>query len=140
MPWASTSTLEEYASPSDLASLQALIAGSATWVAAVLGEAQEQIDPCRYSPGARQLQAHALLTLHLIASAGELPSGGLSGVLASEANGPASRSFAVTAPAAQPDEALYASTPYGRRFLAMRRFAGALAGVSSNTCYGGGCG
>lgn len=140
MPWATTGTLEEYASPSDLASLQALISGSAAWVSAVLAEAQQQIDPCRYSPGARQLQAHALLTLHIIASAGELPSGGLSGPIASEANGPASRSFATSAPASAPDEALYQTTPYGRRFLAMRRFAGALAGVSSIDCYRGPCG
>lgn len=140
MPWATTSTLEEYASPSDLAALQALISGSAAWVSAMLAEAQQQIDPCRYSPGTRQQQAHGLLTLHLIASAGELPSGGLSGPIASEANGPASRSFAVTAPSGTPDEALYASTPYGRRFLAMRRYAGALSGVTSNGCTGGYCG
>ena len=140
MPWATTSTLEEYASPSDLAALQALISGSSTWVAAVLAEAQEQIDPCRYSPGTRQQQAHALLTLHIIASAGELPSGGLSGVIASEANGPASRSFAVQPVSAYADESLYSTTPYGRRLLPLMRYASALSGVTSNGCAGGWCG
>jgi len=71
---------------------------------------------------------------------GELPSGGLSGGIASEANGPASRSFAVQPVSAYADESLYSTTPYGRRLLPLMRYASALSGVTSNGCAGGWCG
>jgi hypothetical protein len=45
--------------------------------------------------------------------------GGQSGIIASEADGPASRSFAVTAASA--DDAYWASTWWGRKYLELRK-------------------
>ncbi len=72
--------------------------------------------------GKRASLGHALLTAHLIsvsAQAGSLGVGvGETGPLASEAVGPASRSYAVNT--ATTDEAL-SGTSYGRQYMALRR-------------------
>ena len=70
--------------------------------------------------GASQAKAQAMLVLHFLAP---IFGGGVesSGVIASEANGPASRSFAVPALTMSADEGLFASSYYGRRFLLFRR-------------------
>jgi hypothetical protein len=111
------------------------MSGSLAWVEAVLAEAQGQLSACRMLSSSHQATAHALLTLHLIASAGELPSAGVAGTLAAEANGPASRSWAVAKPVSDGGPmALYASTVYGRRFIPYARAMRAVSGVTSNPC------
>lgn len=139
MAWATVDDLKAAVSNTDRPALLDLLAESCSYVEDVLGEAQEQINACRFGSGTKQARAHALLTLHIIASSGDLPSWRLAGPLSAEANGPASRQFAVSSVNATADESLYSTTPYGRRFLAFRRFATAVAGVTSNTCAGGGC-
>jgi len=75
-------------------------------------------------------QAHALLTAHLLRLAPGLglgPGGGdfgeEAGPLTAEADGPASRSFGavVSGEAAAWDDAVLATTAYGRMFLMLRR-------------------
>ena len=82
--------------------------------------------------GALQSNAHALLVLHYLAP---FIDGGTtsSGVVTSEANGPASRSFAAPKLDALPSEGEFVSTYYGRRFNLLRRIArGSILGISSN--------
>lgn len=103
----------------------------ATWSAI----AAEVVAPQRFRQ--RTSRAHALLTAHLLAVAPGLglgpggdDLGDVLGPLASEADGPASRSFGavVSGEAAQWDDAMLARTPYGQAFLLLRR---AVRGMTS---------
>lgn len=84
---------------------------------------------------------HALVAAHFLTlqSAGAMA---VDGSTTSIADGPASRSFAVPAPTAE--DAEFAGTQYGRRFIAMRRAVIAAAGpvlargTVSDAFFGGG--
>lgn len=125
--------LLDNATPGDAAVIAEL---PAPLVASVVEEAALQVDACRY--GAKARQATILLALHILASMGVLESGGGSGQLASEENGPAKRSFATEQIAGYASEGVYASTPYGRRLLPLVRSARALSAMSLQRCGGGG--
>lgn len=74
---------------------------------------------------------HALISAHLLSLTPEAAAAGvgsIDGILASEANGPASRSFAVPAPSA--DDAAFAGTRYGKLWAELRRIvASSLVGL-----------
>lgn len=81
---------------------------------------QHMISLCAW--GERASDGHRLLTAHyVLATAGPTGSGVASpdGIVSAEANGPASRSFAVAAPPAE--DADLASTSFGRAYIALRK-------------------
>jgi hypothetical protein len=73
--------------------------------------------------------AHAALTAHLLSVSPAGEALGIVGRLASEADGPSSRSFAL---AAMSDE-LLSSTTYGQIYMALRRLARVGRGLIANT-------
>lgn len=82
--------------------------------------------------GSVQAKAQALLALHWLSPSLQ---GGLvsTGVLSSEANGPASRSFAVPKLEGAEDEGIYLTTSYGQRYVLLRRqILATCFGTSSN--------
>lgn len=122
------------ASPADSPVIAGMPVG---YVEAVIEEAVSQIG-CRYGDSSER--AAALLALHILSLDGSLSAGGSSGQLASEANGPASRSFKTETLAGYASEGLYASTPYGRRLLPYIRSARAVSGIVMRRCgTPGGC-
>ena len=81
---------------------------------------QHMISLCAW--GERASDGHRLLTAHFVlTTAGTAGDGNVQpdGIVSAQANGPASRSFAVAAP--PPDDAELSTTSYGRAFLALRR-------------------
>ena len=90
----------------------------------------------RYSSDAhRFLTAHFLLSTAGPAGDGVITPGAMAAVVSAEANGPASRSFAVSTATPLPSDGDLAATQYGRAYLQLRRIiAGRGSVVVSNPC------
>jgi hypothetical protein len=98
-------------------------------VAAYLLVTRELIGLSRW--GERASFGHAFLTAHLLASTVAAAGAGAGGQLTAEANGPASRSFAV----AEPSDPELSSTAYGRSYLLLRRVVlGRGTAIVANRC------
>lgn len=93
-------------------------------ITAWLGVAQTMVGIASW--GEHTTRAHALLTAHLMTLA-PVGGGGAAGVLTSEANGPASRSFAV--PTAVSD---FDATAYGKAYRMLARSIGIVPAIAIN--------
>lgn len=103
--------------------------------------AAHNVEPNRWRNLASE--GHALLTAHYLATApglglsdGGLDEGEAMGPLSAEADGPASRSFGqFSGESLAAEDALLATTPYGRAFLQLRRVVRGFGTVSvANGC------
>lgn len=83
--------------------------------------------------GDRASVGHALLTAHFLSLTPEASAAGVGasdGIVSSESNGPASRSFAV--PSFSSEDSAFAGTVYGRQWAELRRIVvGGLVGLQA---------
>ena len=115
-----------YATTADVIALFPALAAGDAGVLAAIGEWLTATQPLISLTvwGVLASQGHACLAAHNAAVAGAfvlVPGApGENGIVTSEANGPASRSFGVWM-GWGPDEGLYSSSPYGRKYIEFRR-------------------